>query len=148
MKRKMTDLALPGKCGGLAASGLTRSAAFAGGSTSDASAREPKPCAARTRTSRRVNAGRRWGSWDIEELVAVEECQAEIRQRTTRLEKFQREAGLIRLRLASERQLPGGLDGAISVRAAWLFQPRCEGLRGLLHEAGVEQSQRLQGVCR
>ena len=63
-------------------------AASARDGSSDASAIEPKPCAARTRTSRRVTADLICdGSRDINELVSIEQRQTEIRQRAAGLEE-------------------------------------------------------------
>src|SRR5215831_6593270 len=145
MKRKMTDFALPGKCEGFAASGLTRSAAFAGGSSSEASASEPKPCAARTRTSRRVTAGRKC-SRDIEKLIPVEKGQTKVRQRAAGLEKLIGKPRLFGPRLSREGQLPCCRDPACAIGTARMFQARGKGLRHLLHETGIDQRQRLEGM--
>src|SRR5579862_7861971 len=97
MNRKITDFALGLKCGGLAASAFTRSRACAGGSSSDARAIAPKPCAARTSTSRRVTAGRKWESshcghlWDIDKLVPVQQCQAHVGQVSAAREELRRQ---------------------------------------------------------
>src|ERR1035441_6062476 len=72
MNRKITDFALGLKCGGLAASALTRSTADTGAGNIDASAIAPKPWAERTSTSRRVTAFLKCASLDIYKLVPIQ----------------------------------------------------------------------------
>src|SRR5215813_8170469 len=103
MNRKITDLARGLKCGDLAASALTRWAAPAGGSSRDARAIEPKPCAARTRTSRRVTAGRKCRLLgDIDKLVSVQHGQAHVNQVPTVGEKLLRQVLLRHRRCPAE----------------------------------------------
>src|SRR5687768_12859859 len=132
----MTDFTLAGKCGAFAASGFSRSAAFPRGGSNDANAREPKPWAARSRTSRRVTAGRKWRASlrNIKELIAIEQRQAKIGQSAAGLEEFAREPALHGPRRTGERQTPCGIDLAIAVLAARFFEPCGECLRNLLHE--------------
>src|SRR5579872_4671831 len=105
MNRKMTDLALPGKCCGLGASGLIRILPKASRSSRYCRASAPKPCAARVRTSRRVTAGRM--CWDgssgcIDELVAIHKGKAEISQRPASGQKLQAHLHLDGLRAARQ----------------------------------------------
>ena len=92
MNKKITRLALAGKCGVLGASGFGAGAARASNpapSSSDASAITPKPPPARRRNSRRL-AGhvghplgpqQRLGSVDIDKSVQVEERAAKLLKR-------------------------------------------------------------------
>src|ERR1700682_2556393 len=109
MKRKITDLALAGKCCGLGASGLTRVTASASRSSRYCSASAPKPWAARVNTSRRVMAGRMCSSSEssrgINELVAIEKRQAKICKISAGRQELLAEFHLNRLGWARQRQL-------------------------------------------
>src|SRR5690349_24645694 len=138
----MTDFALPGKCGGLGASGLT--AACARGGKSEESAMAPNPWAARTSTSRRVSAGVKCGLRNIQKLVTVEQGQTEIVERASSAEELARQFHFVRARRTGQGQLPRSFDRALAILAARPLQARGEVVRNLLHETGVEQRQRLQ----
>ena len=90
MNRKMTDLALAGKCGGLAASGFTRSAA----PRRRVQQRRQRERAEAVRRAHQHVAARYRGanvtgrSGDIDELISIQQSQTEIRQRAAGLEEL------------------------------------------------------------
>src|SRR5262245_34829992 len=102
MKRKITDFALVSKCGGLAASGFTLTFASACSRRNIASsASAPNPFAAVRRMLRRVR-GR--SLRNIDKLVSVEECEAEVLRGATGVEEVASHALLGLHRFAGERE--------------------------------------------
>src|SRR5438876_11864076 len=87
MNRKMTDLALGAKFGGLAASGFTLTLACAVSRSNEPRAMAPKPCPARARMSRRVSIGRIC-SGNVNELIAIHQGQTKIGQPASRAEEL------------------------------------------------------------
>src|SRR5947207_12121905 len=96
MKRKITALALAGRCAGRAFSGLIAPARVCWRSKIDASASEPNPQKASRTNSRRVRVTRTC-SLDIEKGVEVEHCQGEFLERLF-IHEGRRERALLRHR--------------------------------------------------
>src|SRR5258708_1544015 len=142
MNRKITDFVLGGKLGGFGASGLTRFAAWPGGSR-DPSAIAPNPLAARTSTSRRVNAGRQCSqirSGNIHELIPVQQRQTHVSQRSTACKKVLRQPFLGLARHSTQRETPGRVDLAgRAVTLAIALQTVRERARLFLHKIAIEQ---------
>src|SRR5262245_1823822 len=98
----MTCFALAAKCGGLGASGLTSGDAASRPSCSSKAQRAtmPKPPPVRARNSRREEycgamwSKRRGSSIDIEELVEVEQHEAEVRQSAILVRRIEQGQGL------------------------------------------------------
>src|SRR5450432_862731 len=112
MNKKMTDLALVSKWGGLAANGFTRVFAASSRCTRLSMATAPKPFAARRSTLRRVIALR-----NIDKLISIEQSQSKIFHHSTGAEKLASQTRLNHSRLARQRDSIGLLNRAILLTA-------------------------------
>src|SRR5579864_2004250 len=141
----MTDLAFAGKCGGLGASGFSRTALKPSRSSRYCSASAPNPCAARVSTSRRVITGRMCGSLsrDIDELISIHKSQAKIRQRSAILQELLAQLHLDRPGCSRQRQLVSPPQLETAVTTAFALQPRRKTVGFFSHEVTVEQRERL-----
>src|SRR5688500_15775234 len=143
MNRKITDLALAGKCDSLAASGFNRGpAASASRASSDCNARAPNPFAAPRSTSRRRQACfREVGSRDIGKLAPVQQCQTEILPPPAALEKSARHLDLYLSRRSCERHLVHPTQPAAFIAAALPLEPCRECFRLPGHQIAIHQRQ-------
>src|SRR5215831_10725456 len=141
MNSEMTLLAVAGKCGALGASGLASSPATPARWNRSSAASQPIPIPARCRNLRRDV------SVDIDELVHIEEQQAEPRQRVA-LQVIERGVALLCGRRAAERQLEPGFDGSFGAIAGDLLKALCETLGLCDGEFAVHQRERLRSYGR
>src|SRR5262245_50812729 len=114
MNSEITLLAVAGKCGALGASGLASSAAAPDCWNRSTAASHPIPMPALCRNLRRDV------SIDIDELIHVEEQQAESRQRIA-LQVIERSIALCCRWRTAKGQLEPGFDGSFGAVASSLL---------------------------
>src|SRR5712692_10709095 len=131
MNRKITDLALGAKFGGLAARGFTLALACAESRSRDPRAIAPKPCPARARMSRRVSTGRMCSRY-VDELIAIHQGQTKVGQLASRTQELFAHRQLHCARRPRQRQLVSAPQLAIGRSFTLALEARSELRRSLL----------------